>query len=153
MRSVTRFGAVVVLVAALATPVACSSAPQPRTLAGTSWQLTAIQSMDDAQGTTPQPDPGKITVTFGTDGRAAFQLDCNSGSGSFESKPSADGTSGSLTFGPVATTLMGCPGAGQGQLDQEVGAALPQVTSYLIKDDQLNMSLMADGGILTWRPA
>jgi heat shock protein HslJ len=135
--------------AAVGTPVGCSTAPQARTLAGTSWQLTSIQSMDDAQGNTAAPDPGKITVTFGTDGRAAFQLDCNSGSGTFESKPGADGTSGSLTFGPVATTLMGCAGP---SLDQQVGAALPHVTSYLIKDEQLNMSLMADGGILTWRP-
>ncbi len=129
----------------------CSSEAQPRTLVGTSWQLIAIQSMDDAQGTTPVPDPAKFTVTFGTDARAAFTLDCNSGSGSFETKPSRDGTSGALSFGPVATTLMGCPDSAQGQLDQQVGAALPHVTSYLIKDDQLNMSLMADGGILTWR--
>lgn len=127
----------------------CASADEPRTLAGTSWQLAAIQSMDDAQGTTDVPDPSKFTVKFGTDGRAAFQLDCNSGSGSFEAKPSGDGTSGSLTFGPVATTLMGCP---QPSLDQQVGAALPQVRGYLFADDRLNMSLMADGGILTWTP-
>ncbi|CAN5449276.1 hypothetical protein BH09ACT7_BH09ACT7_20700 [soil metagenome] len=127
----------------------CASTDEPRTLAGTSWQLAAIQSMDDAQGTTDVPDPSKFTVKFGTDGRAAFQLDCNSGSGSFEAKPSGDGTSGSLTFGPVATTLMGCP---QPSLDQQVGAALPQVRGYLFADDRLNMSLMADGGILTWTP-
>jgi heat shock protein HslJ len=126
----------------------CSSAPEPYSLNGTNWQLTAIQSMDDAQGSTAVPDPSKFTVKFGADGRAAFQLDCNSGSGSFEAKPSADGTSGSLTFGAVATTLMGCPAP---SLDQQVGAALPHVRSYLIKDNQLNMSLLADGGILTWK--
>ncbi len=131
--------------------VGCSSAEEPRKLDGTSWQLAAIQSMDDAQGTTEVTDPSKFTVKFGHDGRAAFQLDCNSGSGSFESQPSGDGTSGSLTFGPVATTLLACAAAPHAQLDQQVGAALPQVRGYLIKDDQLNMSLLADGGILTWR--
>jgi heat shock protein HslJ len=129
---------------------ACSRAPQPRTLAGTSWQLTAIQSMDDAKGDTTVADPSKFTVAFGTDGNAIFHFDCNSGTGTFESKASSDGTSGSLTFGPVATTLMGCAGP---SVDQQVSAALPHVTSYLIKDNQLNMSLMADGGILTWRAA
>ena len=126
----------------------CASAPEPYSLNGTSWQLVAIQSMDDAQGSTEVPDPGKFTVTFGEDGRAAFQLDCNRGSGSFEAKPSADGISGSLTFGPIATTLMSCPTP---SLDQQVGAALPGASSYLIKDDQLHMSLFADGGILTWK--
>jgi heat shock protein HslJ len=127
----------------------CSSADEPRTLDGTSWQLAAIQSMDDAQGTTEVPDPSKFTVKFGRDGRAAFQLDCNSGSGSFEAKPTADATSGTLTFSPVAMTVMGCPGP---SLDQRVGSALPQVRGYLFQDERLNMSLMADGGILTWKP-
>lgn len=150
----TRFATVAVFVVATMSGgsvivAGCSSAPEPYSLNGTSWQLTTIQSMDDAQGSTAVPDPGKFTVKFGRDGRAAFQLDCNSGSGSFEAKPSADGTSGSLTFGPVATTLMGCPAP---SLDQQVGAALPHVTSYLIKNSQLNMSLLADGGILTWKP-
>ena len=146
----SRFASLAVFVLAAGALVGCGSEPQPPTLVGTSWQLIAIQSMDDAQGTTPVPDPGKFTVAFGTDGRAAFQLDCNSGSGSFETRPSGDGTSGSLSFGPVATTLMACPDSPD-QLDQQVGAALPHITSYLIKDDQLNMSLLADGGILTWR--
>jgi heat shock protein HslJ len=150
---VTRFATVAVFAVAAGSVIVagCSSAPEPYSLNGTSWQLTAIQSMDDAQGSTEVPDPSKFTVKFGADGRAAFQLDCNSGSGSFEAKTGADGTSGSLTFGAVATTLMGCPAPQQDQLAQQVGAALPHVRSYLIKDNQLNMSLLADGGILTWK--
>jgi heat shock protein HslJ len=132
--------------------VGCSSADGPRKLEGTSWQLAAIQSMDDAQGTTAVPDPSKFTVKFGQDGRAAFQLDCNKGSGSFEAQPSGDATSGTLTFGPLPTTLMGCAGPPKDQLDQRVGSALPQVRGYLLKNEQLNMSMIADGGILTWEP-
>ncbi|MET0704019.1 MAG: META domain-containing protein, partial [Mycobacterium sp.] len=120
--------------------VGCSSDDGPRTLAGTSWRLVAIQSMDDAQGTTEVPDPSQFTVQFGDDGRAAIRLDCNTGSGPFEAIPTGDGASGTLTFGPVAMTLLGCPGS---SLDQRVGAALPQVRGYLFADDQLNMSLMA----------
>ena len=58
--------------------------------------------------------------------------------------------SGTLTFGPIAVTRMMCP---QPSLDQRVSTALSYVRTYLIKDGQLHMSLMADAGILTWEPA
>ena len=121
---------------------------QPRSLAGTSWQLVSIQSMDDAQGATSVPDPNKFTVTFGADGRATFLLDCNRGSGSYTAEPSADKVSGSLTFGPIATTLMLCP---QPSLDQQVSAALADVRGYLFSGDELHLSKIADGGILSWK--
>lgn len=138
------------VVAALGSLTGCSTEPEPRSLVGTSWELVQIESMNDAQGVTPVPDQATFTVAFGEDGRAAFQLDCNSGSGTFEAAPTGDGTTGSLTFGPIATTLMGCPTP---SLDQEVSAALPHVRGYIFKGEQLHMSLMLDGGILSWRPA
>ena len=105
--------------------------------------------MDDEQGTTTVGDPTKFTVSFGIDGRAAFQIDCNRGNGSWEAVPSG-ADSGTLIFGPIAVTRMMCP---QPSLDQRVSTALSQVRSYLIKDGLLHMSLMADAGILTWEPA
>ncbi len=120
------------------------------TLAGTSWRLVSIQSMDDQQGTTAVADPSKFTVSFGTDGRAAFQIDCNRGNGSWETEPAGEDGSGTLIFGPIAVTLMMCP---QPSLDQRVSTALSNVRGYLIKEGQLHMSLLADGGILTWEPA
>ena len=134
---------------------ACSSsspapAPEPVSLAGTAWQLVEMQSMDDAQGTTPVPEPANYTVTFGEDGTAAFQIDCNRGSGSWEATPSSDGTSGDLKFGPIATTLMACPPP---TIDQQVSVALSHVRGYVVQDNRLHMSQFADGGILTWQPA
>lgn len=127
----------------------CSS-EAPRSLEGTSWQLTSIQSMDDAQGTTTVDDPAKFTVEFGKDGQAFFGIDCNRGRGSYTAEPADDGVSGSLTFGPIATTLMMCP---QPSLDHQVSQALSDVRTYLFTDDALHLSKFADGGILTWRPA
>jgi heat shock protein HslJ len=140
--------AAAIFLTATAALVGCSSAEQ-RTLEGTSWQLVSIQSMDDAQGTTTVPDPSKFTVTFDKDGKALFQLDCNRGNGSYTTEPSSDGTSGSVTFGPIATTMMMCP---QPSLDQQVSSALAQVRGYLFKDDQLHLSQFADGGVLSWKP-
>ncbi|WP_199255806.1 META domain-containing protein [Mycolicibacterium mengxianglii] len=131
----------------------CGGTTEPRSLAGTSWQLTTIESMNDAQGITPAPPGVGYTVSFGADGTAAFQLDCNRGSGTYEADPTGDGTSGSLTFGPIAATLMGCPGPPEQQaVTDSLTAALPHVRGYVFKGQQLHMSLMADGGIVSWEP-
>jgi heat shock protein HslJ len=118
-------------------------------LAGTSWQLHAIQSMDDAQGTTKVALPSHFTLEFGRYGRAALRLDCNRGSSDYKVAPAGDGSSGSLTFGSVATTRAMCPPP---HLDQRVARDLAHVRSYLLKDGKLYLSLMADGGIYEWAP-
>ena len=54
----------------------CSApAPAQPSLAGTSSQSIAIQSMDDAQETTRPEERSRYVVTFATNGRAAFRLD------------------------------------------------------------------------------
>lgn len=127
----------------------CTSEPDTPTLDGTSWQLTTIESMNDAEGVTDVDDPKSFTVAFGSDGQASFQIDCNTGTSTWEAAPSGTDGTGSLTFGPIATTLMGCP---QPSLDQKVSTLLPFVRSYVLTDDELHMTLEADGAILTWEP-
>jgi heat shock protein HslJ len=119
-------------------------------LAGSAWQLQAIQSMDDAQGTTKVAEPSHFTLEFGRDGRATLRLDCNRGNGTYKVEPAVDGSSGSLTFGPVAATRALCPPP---NLDERVARDLAYVRSYLLKDGKLYLSLMADGGIYEWHPA
>lgn len=119
-------------------------------LAGTQWELVAIQSMNDTQGTTRIDSPEHFTVSFGADGRASFRFDCNRGTGSWKSAPSGDGTTGKLLFGPMATTRAMCPPP---HLDERVVRDLAYVRSYMRKDGKLYMSLMADGGIYEWRAA
>ncbi len=123
-------------------------APASASLAGSTWELVAIQSMDDAQGTTRIAKTETFSVSFAADGRANFRIDCNRGNASWKATPSADATSGSLEFGPLATTKMMCP---PGSHDQKVMRDLPYVRSYLLKDGKLYLSLMADGGIYEWQ--
>jgi len=59
-------------------------------LVGTAWQLNAIQSMDDAQGTLRVADPAAFTLQLGADGRAAMKLDCNRGTAPWKATPAAD---------------------------------------------------------------
>jgi heat shock protein HslJ len=116
-------------------------------LAGSSWRLVAIQSMDDMQGTTTPPSGQIYRVTFGADGRAAFTLNCNRAAGGWSSAPSADGRSGSLAFTAVAMTRALCPPP---SLDTRIARDLGYVRSYRLDNGTLSMSLMADGGIYQW---
>ena len=118
-------------------------------LAGTSWQLVAIRSMDDAQGTTHISEPEKYTVGFAPDGRASFRIDCNRGTAAWKAGAAAEAASGALEFGPLATTRAMCPPVSH---DRQVLRDLPHVRSYLLKEGRLFLSLMADGGIYEWRP-
>ena len=129
--------------------IRCRKQPdQAASLTGTTWELVAIQSMDDAQGTTRIDHPEKFTVSFAADGRANLRIDCNRGSATWKSSLPAESSSGTLEFGPLVSTRAMCP---PGSHDQKVMRDLPYVRTYLIKDAKLYLSLMADGGIYEWR--
>lgn len=125
-----------------------ATASQP--LAGTTWQLVAIQSMDDAQGRTVVSQPEHFVLSFATDGSVALRLDCNRGAGRYQATQASAGTpSGQLRFEGIAVTRALCLPAG---LDARVTRDLAYVRSYLFQDGKLFLSLMADGGILEWSP-
>lgn len=138
-----------VTMAAVLAAAGCGSAGAPDPLTGTSWQLVGIESMAPAESpSTEIGDPAAYTVSFGEDGRAVFQVDCNRGNSTWQSEPSAP-DSGSLRFGPIALTRMFCP---QPSSDTQVAAALGRVRGYLLSDGRLHLSLEADSGIMHWRP-
>lgn len=149
---------VLALVAGPLALVACGTLPMansPTTaeepsLVGTSWELVQVQSMDDAQGTTRLPDPSLYTVRFGTDGRAALRVNCNRAMGTYQVHADTDGHAGSLSIGPLAGTRAMCPPS---SMDEKLLRDLGYVRSYLIRDGHLHMSLLADGGIYSWRLA
>lgn len=118
-------------------------------LLNTAWQLRSIQSISDEQPPLTVEQPERYTLHFLADGRLALRLDCNRGTGSWQTSPDAAGTSGQLSFGPIATTRMFCP---QPSLESRVGRDLGFVRSYLLRDGHLFLSLMADGGIYEWQP-
>ncbi|MBI3212380.1 MAG: META domain-containing protein [Mycobacterium sp.] len=147
MRTSAILGAAVVLAATGIT--GCTSSLQTP-LVGTTWELEAIESMDDAQGTTKIPDPGKFSLTFDKANKAHFNFDCNWGKGTYQTKPSGDGSTGNLTFGPITTSNDRCA---QPALSETVISSMSQIRSYVYKDGQLSLSKEADGGILHYRPA
>ena len=90
------------VVAGFTLPTAAVSQATASELAGTSWQLVEISSMDDS--TDVPDDPSRYTLELGADGSVSILADCNRGMGSWSSEGSSR-----LTFGPLATTRAMCP--------------------------------------------
>jgi heat shock protein HslJ len=112
-------------------------------LAGTSWLLVEIASMDD---TTFKPDDSsKYTLEFMADGRAAIRADCNRGTGSWNSQ-----SPGQLTFGPIAATRAMCP---PGSISDRYLAQFQWIRSYVMENGNLFLATMADGAIIEFAPA
>jgi heat shock protein HslJ len=126
---------------------ACASLPKvSQPLSGTTWRLVEMLSMDDNQGTSRPADRDQYTLAFNPDGTASLQLDCNRGRAPWSAKRTGS-DQGTLTFGPMASTMALCP---PGSLGEKLGQQLGFVRSWVMRDGTLNMSLMADGGILVW---
>ncbi|WP_319243460.1 META domain-containing protein [uncultured Propionivibrio sp.] len=118
-------------------------------LAGGAWQLRAIAAMGGSPGRTEIAAPAVFTLEFGADGTAFFRIDCNRGRGAWKAVPSADPGTGTLEFGPLATTRMACP---PGSPDQQVMRDLARVGSYRLKDGNLYLSLSGEGSVYEWIP-
>lgn len=134
----------------------CAAAPSGQAvsgLEGTRWELAVFTSMDDAQPPLRPADPARYTLEFAAEGRVLLRLDCNSGHSSWQATPApgsvAQRRSGSLGFGPIASTRAACP---PGSLEPRLAAMLPFVRSFVIEQGQLHLALLADGGILSWNP-
>ena len=118
-------------------------------LTGTNWQLVRFQSMDDSTGEITVEDPSVYTMTLNEDGSVKMQLNCNQATGSWTFETANDGVSGKFSFGPMATTRALCPPP---SIDERIAHDLQWIRSYLLRNGQLHLSLMADGGIYSWEP-
>jgi len=111
-------------------------APQRTALSGTSWKLVQFQSMDDTR-LEPEPD-ATYTLAFDGDGRLRVHADCNRGQGSWYSPDNV-----TLQIGPLAMTRAYC----QSKLYDRFVRDLNDISSYIVRDGKLYLSLRADAGI------
>jgi len=118
-------------------------------LAGTAWRLVEFQSMDDAIGVVRPDDSSLYTMRLHGDGTVDMRLNCNQAKGSWSAVPSSDASNGKFEFGSLAMTRALCPPP---SMDENIAAQAQHIRSYLLKDDRLYLSLMADGGIYAWEP-
>ena len=142
MRKFTLSIILALAVGGFALPTAADSQITASELAGTSWQLLQISSMDDS---TDVPDePSRYTLELGADGSASILADCNRGMGNWSSEGASQ-----LTFGPVAVTRAMCP---PGSLSEKYLAQFEYVRSYVLKGGHLFLATMADGSIIKFEP-
>lgn len=119
-----------------------SGGPAPDGLAGTSWQLVKIMSMDDSVHV-PE-DPPAYTLALQADGSAAVRAGCNRGAGSWRSD-----SKNQLKFTPIAATRALCP---PGSLSDKYLAQFAWVRSYVMKGGHLFLATKADGAIIEFAP-
>lgn len=112
-------------------------------LAGTSWRLVEIASMDDSEWV--PDDPSMYTLAFGTDGSVRIVADCNRGTGSYVSE-----SPGQLRFGVIAATQALCPPP---SLHDVYMKQFEWVRSYVFEGGHLFLATMADGSIIEFQPA
>ncbi len=132
-----------------ATQEALAAASPETPLAGSAWRLLHFQSMDDSVGTIEPQASQVYTLRLNADGTVNMELNCNRATGSWSVEPSADGRSGGFHFGPLAATRALCPPP---SLDERIVADAQYVAGYLLRNDNLYLSLMADAGIYAWEP-
>lgn len=111
-------------------------------LEGTAWKLVRFEGGDD---TVLVPEEGvSYELTFRAEGKVTARINCNNGSGTWSSEgPNR------IKFGPMVVTMMACP---KGQNLERFGRDLANITSYVIRDGNLYLALMADGGIYEFAP-
>jgi heat shock protein HslJ len=133
--------ALLLLVGAHAAVAQTKPAPPPG-LGGTAWRLVKFQGGDDK--TLTPDDRSKYTIQFGADGTLTTRIDCNRGRGSWKSAGQ-----GQIQFGPLALTRAMCP---PGSLHDRIVKQWDVVRSYVVRNNHLFLSLMADGGIYEFEP-
>jgi heat shock protein HslJ len=127
--------AAALLVAGLAGGASAQSAA-PGGLAGTSWLLGEVGGTPVASGT-----PADILFT---DTEVSGSAGCNRFFGSYTTDGSA-----TLTFGPLATTMMSC-GEATDAFEQGYLAALGTVATYAIDGDALTLSDASGTAVLAY---
>ena len=104
-------------------------------LEGTRWVVDGLLAN---QGVSTVPIGAEATITI-TDGTAAVEAGCNTGSASVEI------TDTTITFGPLALTRMAC-GPEQTELENAVVAVLAGDVTYTIASDTLQLRTTGDSG-------
>ena len=99
--------------------------PDTHPLAGTEWQLTAIDTSGSTTTLTSAVQR-RHTIAFVDGGEVQLQLDCNRGRSTWTADTPMNGA-GSITFGPVAGTRMACPAPSFGN---DLASGLEQAERY-----------------------
>jgi heat shock protein HslJ len=120
-------------------------------LQATHWQLLEFQSMDDQQGSTKPATPNTYELILQLNGNYLLNLPCYQASGNWSVTPGSNQQQGSISFSQFRTTHAKCSAKEETSLDRSLMSQMQFIRSYTLKEDKLYLSLMADGGIYSWK--
>ena len=138
LRATSRGLALIALVATVVV-AGCQSGDS---LAGPTWQWTALEETNTA-GQPVTPDPATYTIEFLTDGTVNVKADCNSLSGTYTVGIPLD-----LTINLAATTMASC---GDPSLDGMYLEFLSRISSYSTDNGELRLFFADDVGAMQFR--
>ena len=104
-----------------------------------SWKWIETNNADGSKTTSSKNE--MFVLNFNEEGNISSTTDCNSILGSYEV-----GAPGQLSFGPLASTRMACPGE---TMETVYSAALQKVESYTLENEKLTFNLN-DGGSMVF---
>lgn len=126
----------------------CAAPPAtPVKLDDTRWTLVAFAPAAGGTGEVRPARPDQYRLEFLAAGRLAAQIDCNRGSGTWQST-ATPAHGGGLKLGPLAMTRMMCPPDSLGQrLLQDV----ENIASWRMVDGRLYLDLAGNAGSYVWK--
>lgn len=128
----------------------CAAPPAtPVKLDDTRWTLVAFAPAAGGTGEIRPARPDQYRLEFLAAGRLAAQIDCNRGSGTWQSTATPAHGVG-LKLGPLALTRMMCP---PDPLGQRLLQDVENVASWRMVDGRLYLDLLGNAGSYVWKRA
>lgn len=126
----------------------CTAPPAtPVKLDDTRWTLVAFAPAAGGTGEIRPARPDQYRLEFLAAGRLAAQIDCNRGSGTWQST-ATPAHGGGLKLGPLALTRMMCP---PDPLGQRLLQDVENVASWRMVDGRLYLDLAGNAGSYVWK--
>ncbi|MGR9101096.1 MAG: META domain-containing protein [Gammaproteobacteria bacterium] len=119
--------------------VSLTRSQDPKAVLGKTWQW---QETVTPAGKIAPANPERYTLLLSPGGWAQMRFDCNRGGGGYEIGE------GQLSFGPMMSTRMACPGA---SLYTTYMKHLQEVRTFFVENGELYLELPIDGGTLHFR--
>lgn len=125
--------------------VEAEATPSDPTLGGLAGTWTLLTLGDPANPVTAQAENLRpLTIAFSPEGVGGF-AGCNTYRGNFQYD------SGTLTFGPLASTRMACADEAANVFETNFLAALGTVSNYTLSDDGQTLTINYEGGALVFQ--
>lgn len=122
-------------------PLAAERSTDPKLVLNITWQWVSTATPAEKIDV---PHPERYTILLQDNGNLQARFDCNRGGGNYAI------SAGQLSFGPLRSTRMACPGD---SLDTLFMRDLQRVAAFLIDNGRLYLALPYDSGTMTFRPA